>query len=60
MLGQVTLSTDYQPHIAHTWLVIATVNSGAKYAQKIIPNITSDSAYETKREIEIGIKKIKQ
>ena len=60
MIGQVALSTDYQPHSAHTWLVIATVNSGAKYAEKIIPNSTTDSTYKTKREIEICIKKIKQ
>ena len=58
MMGQVSLSTDYQPHSAHTWLVIATVNSGAKYAEKIIPNITTDSAYIRKREIEIFIKKL--
>jgi len=25
-----TLSTDYQPHIAHTEFVIATIMSGAK------------------------------
>ena len=58
MLVQVALSTDYQPHSAHTWLVIATVNSGAKYAQKIIPNIAANRVYETKREMEIFIKKL--
>jgi hypothetical protein len=58
MLGQASLSTDYQPHSAHNWLVIATVNSGAKYAEKIIPNINAVRVYETKREIEMFIKKL--
>lgn len=58
MLVQITLSTDYQPHSAHTWLVIAIVSSGAKYAEKIIPKMTNDRVYETKREIEIFIKKL--
>jgi hypothetical protein len=58
MIGQVSLSTDYQPHSAQTWFVIATVNSGAKYAEKISPNITAESAYTTKREIEMFIKKL--
>jgi hypothetical protein len=53
MLEQVSLSTDYQPHSAHTWLVIAIVNSGAKYAEKIIPKTITDRTYKTKREIEI-------
>ena len=60
MIRQLSLFTDYQPHSAHTWLVIATVNSGAKYAEKIIPNTSVASAYETKRKIEMFIKKIKQ
>ena len=61
MLEQVSLSTDYQPHSAHTWLVIAIVNSGAKYAEKIIPSSITDRTYKTKRKIEgveIFIKKL--
>jgi len=58
MIRRLSLSTDYQPHSAHTWLVIATVNSGAKYAQKIIPNTSIAREYETKREIEMFIKKL--
>ena len=53
-----SLSTDYQPHSAHTWFVIATINSGAKYAEKIIPSIATDRAYTRKREIEKRIKKL--
>ena len=32
--------------------MIATVNSGAKYAEKIIPKSITDRIYKTKREIE--------
>ena len=58
MLVQITLSTDYQPHSAHTWLVIAIVSSGAKYAEKIIPSNTAMRAYKTKRAVKIFIKKL--
>ena len=35
--------------------MIAIVNSGAKYAEKIIPSSITDKTYKTKREIE-GVK----
>ena len=35
----------YQPHIAQTWFVIATIVSGAKYAVKITPSTNAANKY---------------
>ena len=35
----------YQPHIAQTWFVIATIVSGAKYAVKINPSTSVTNKY---------------
>ena len=38
-------SVIYQPHIAQTWLLMAIIVSGAKYAVKIIPSTSAANKY---------------